>query len=430
MDVKLLVPPCLVPPARETDKELYFLSNLDQNVAIIVQTVYSFKSEELGNETVAVVLKDALARVLVDYYPFAGRLTISDVGKLAIDCTGEGVIFVEAEANCELKDIGDISIPDPPILNKFVYMSSDSNNILQIPPLTAQVTKFRCGGFVLGLSMNHCMCDGVSAMDFINSWSEIARNIPLSFPPFLDRTLLKSRVPPVISNEHHEFAEIKDVSAGKATIDEDKDDPILHRFFNFDVERLNELKRKVMDDSTHISCTSFEALSGFIWRSRTDALQLDPVQEVKLLFAVDGRKRLDTVLPKGYFGNGIVLTNSLTTAGDLTSNPLSHAVGLVKKAVKMVDDEYMRSAIDFFEKNRLKPSLTATLLITTWLKLDFYNSDFGWGTPLHTGPVDLPAKEICVFLPQGKERKSIDVLLGLPQSAMRRFQEKIEKIFT
>lgn len=129
----------LVPPVEETEKGHYFLSNLDQNIAVLVRTIYCFKSEEKGNEDAAQVIKDALSKVLVHYYPLAGRLTISPEMKLIVDCNAEGAVYVEAEADCELEKIGDITKPDPVTLGKLVYEIPGAQNILQIPPLVAQV---------------------------------------------------------------------------------------------------------------------------------------------------------------------------------------------------------------------------------------------------------------------------------------------------
>lgn len=263
------------------------------------------------------------------------------------------------------------------------------------------------------------MFDGLGAMEFVNSWGETARGLPLAVPPFIDRTVLKSRNPPVISYPHHEFAEIKDISNMAALYQEE----MLYRSFCFDPDKLKELKLKAMEDATLTKCTTFEALSAFVWRARTQALKLKPEQETKLLFAVDGRSRFNPPLPKGYFGNGIVLTNSICQAGELVGNPLSYSVRLVQNAVSMVTDDYMRSAMDFFEATRARPSLNATLLITTWSRLSFHTTDFGWGEPVQSGPVALPEKEVILFLSHGEERKSINVLLGLPASAMLAFQE-------
>ena len=134
--------PALVPPAAETPKGSYYLSNLDQNIAVIVQTVYCFSGADDGDgdsSSAGVVLRESLAKVLVHYYPLAGRLTISGEGKLAVDCTGEGAVFVEAEADCAMADIGDVTEPDPSVLGKLVYSVPGAKNILEMPLLVAQV---------------------------------------------------------------------------------------------------------------------------------------------------------------------------------------------------------------------------------------------------------------------------------------------------
>ncbi|XP_072999908.1 omega-hydroxypalmitate O-feruloyl transferase-like isoform X2 [Typha latifolia] len=376
--------PSLVPPANETDKGLYYLSNLDQNIAVIVQTIYCFKAgDHRGNERVGDVMRESLSKVLVDYYPLAGRLTVSDQGKLVVDCTGEGAVFVEAEADCDLEDIGDIARPDPCMLGKLVYAVPGAKSILEIPPLAAQVTKFKCGGFILGLAMNHCMFDGLGAMEFVNSWGETARGLPISVPPFLNRAILKARDPPVIDFPHHEFTEIEDSSNTTSLYEEE----MLYQSFHFNHDKLEQLKRLAMEDGTLNKCTTFEALSAFVWRARSKALRF---------------KR------------------------ELLERPISFAVGLIQTAIEAVTDGYMRSAMDYFEATRARPSLAATLLITTWSRLSFHTTDFGWGEPLQSGPVALPEKEVILFLSHGKERKSINVLLGLPCSAMQKFQELME----
>ncbi|GJN04394.1 hypothetical protein PR202_ga21941 [Eleusine coracana subsp. coracana] len=307
--------PTLVPPAEPTPTgEQYYLSNLDQNIAVIVQTVYCYKAKTTGAgddkggnkqaDDAAAVLRDALARVLVQYHPLAGRLGISQEMKLT-------------------------------------------------------------------------------------------------------------------------FAEIPDIS-NTAALYGTQD--LLYRSFCFDPDRLERVRSLALAGGELERCTTFEALSGLVWRARTRALDLAPSQRTKLLFAVDGRRRFEPPLPKGYFGNGIVLTNAIATADELLSAPVSRAAALVQGAVRMVTDEYMRSAVDYFEATRARPSLASTLLITTWSRLAFHGADFGWGEPVMSGPVTLPEKEVILFLAHGEERKSINVLLGLPATAMDAFQDLMDEI--
>lgn len=285
------------------------------------------------------------------------------------------------------------------------------------------MTKFKCGGFVLGLCVNHCMLDGIAAMEFVNSWGETARGLPLTVLPFLDRSILKASLQPKIKYLHQEFAEIEDKSS---TSDMYNKDEMQYLLICFSPDKLEKIKFTALEDGVLEKCTTFEALAAFVWRARSQALRMQPDQLTKLLFAVDGRQKFNPPIPKGYFGNGIVLTNSICQASELLKNPLSLAVGLVQKAVKMVTDDYMRSAIDYFEETRARPSLGSTLLITTWSKLSFHKTDFGWGEPVQSGPVALPEKEVILFLSHGKERISINVLLGLPASAMKIFQELMQ----
>uniref|UniRef100_A0A1J3K9E6 Omega-hydroxypalmitate O-feruloyl transferase n=2 Tax=Noccaea caerulescens TaxID=107243 RepID=A0A1J3K9E6_NOCCA len=410
----------LVPPDSETPKGLYYLSNLDQNIAVMVKTLYYFKSESRTNQESYNVIKKSLSEVLVHYYPVAGRLTISSEGKIAVNCTGEGVVLVEAETNGGIEMIKEaISENKMEKLDKLVYDVTGARNILEIPPLVVQVTNLKCGGFVLGLSMSHNMFDGVAAAEFLNSWCEIAKGLPLSVPPFLDRTILRPRNPPKIEFPHNEFDEIEDISGTGKLYDDEK---LVYKSFLFEPAKLKKLKNMAMKDNNN-KVTTFQALTGFLWKSRCEALRFKPDQRVKLLFAADGRSRFVPPLPVGYCGNGIVLTGLVTSSGELVGNNLSHAAGLVKRVVDLVTDGFLRSAMDYLELNRTRPSLTATLLITSWSKLTLHKLDFGWGEPVFSGPVGLPGREVILFLPGGEDMKSINVFLGLPASAIEVFEE-------
>lgn len=276
---------------------------------------------------------------------------------------------------------------------------------------------------MLGLAMNHCMYDGIGAMEFVNSWAETARGVPLSTPPVVNRSVLKARDPPQIKYPHKEFLQIEDLSQKQDLL---LGEDLVFKSFCFSPEALERLKKTAMEDGELSKCTTFEALSGLVWRSRSKAMGMVAEQQTKLLFAVDGRNRIRPPLPKGYMGNGILLTYALTTAGELTEKPLSNAVKKVQEAISLINDDYIRSAIDFFEVTRLRPSLAATLLITTWSRLAFHTTDFGWGEPTHSGPVSLPQREVVLFLSHGKARKSINVLLGLSAQAMEAFDKLMQ----
>ena len=254
-------------------------------------------------------------------------------------------------------------------------------------------------------------------VEFLNSWGETARGLPLSVPPAIDRTLLSARATPKTEFPHDEFKNVKCVSSGSSVNEQE----LVCRSFSFDSEKLHQLKHGAVADGSIEGCTTFEALTGLVWRARTRALGMEPGQETKLLIVVDGRTRLEPSLPKGFFGNGILLTYSICPAGLLVEKPLSFAVDLVRKAIRMIDNAYIRSTIDFFEATRARTSLEHTLLLSSWSKLAFHSIDFGWGEPLRFGLVPLPGKEFSIFVSEGKGSEAISVLMGLPPAAMETF---------
>ncbi|XP_058203343.1 omega-hydroxypalmitate O-feruloyl transferase-like [Rhododendron vialii] len=416
--------PTLVPPAAEDTNNkgsLYFLSNLDINFQGKARTVYCFNPSDHnggghGDDEVLVgVIKNALSKALVHYYPVAGRLAMESDGRPVVDCTGEGAVFVEAKADCCVEEIGN----DTVAMEKLVYDTPDAKGLLEVPPLTAQVTKFKNGGFVLGICVNHFVFDGVTAMDFINHWGEIARGLPLKVSPFLDRSILRARNPPQIEFPHTEFSEIEDISNTSDLYTEE----MVYESFSFDLDKLEKLKMAATKDGGLIKCSTFEALSAFIWRSRTQALKLHHYQKIKLLLVVDGRSRFDPPLPEHYFGNGVVFTSAHSTAGELTEKPLSFAVELVREAIQRVTDRYMKSAIDYLEVNGGNVSMNATLIISSWTRLSFETTDFGWGQPYLAGRTSLPGKELVLFLSHPTDKKSINVLISFPTSSMKIFQK-------
>lgn len=286
-----------------------------------------------------------------------------------------------------------------------------------------QVTKFKCGGFVVGVHNNHCLMDGLSANQFLLAWGELARGIDITNLPHIDRSPLRSRDPPRIEFPHHEFDEIEDLSLEKNLI---MNDSLVYDTITLTPDEVETLKQTILEDGSVTKVSTFEALTALTWRARTLALDMPAEQKSRLLFAVDGRNKFNPPLPKYFFGNGIVLTTAIATAGELIVNPLSFAVKLVQDAIAMITDEYMRSALDFFEVTRARPALVATLLVTTWLRLPFHTVDFGWGQPVCTSPACLPDREVVLFTSCGKDRRSVNILLAMPSAAsMDRLRENL-----
>ena len=180
------------------------------------------------------------------------------------------------------------------MFSEFRKANQDSEGISWLinPSIYFQVTKFSCGAFSVAIAMNHCMADGLSAVEFVNSWGQMARDLPLTVPPSLDRTILKANEPSKIEFPHNEFMDIEDISNTHELL---YDEEMVHGSFSFDPERLIRLKNKAIEDGTLSKCTTFEALTALVWRARCKALGMHPDQQAKLLFAVDGRSKFNPI---------------------------------------------------------------------------------------------------------------------------------------
>lgn len=84
--------PVLVVPIAKTFNGLYFLSTVDQTLPVLTPYLFCFEADEMKrNKNSCEIIKQALANVLVHFYPLAGSFTLGSDGRYMVKCTGEGV---------------------------------------------------------------------------------------------------------------------------------------------------------------------------------------------------------------------------------------------------------------------------------------------------------------------------------------------------
>ncbi|KAL4594564.1 hypothetical protein ACB092_12G028000 [Castanea dentata] len=420
--------PELVAPTKPTPHEFKQLSDLDDQdcFRFQIQLIQFYRCDpSMHGKDPVKIIREALAQALVFYYPYAGRLRKGPGRKLILECTGEGVIFIEADANVTLEQFGDIIHPPIPCMDKLLYDVPGSGEILDCPLLLIQVTRLRCGGFIFAYRLNHTMSDAIGIAQFIGAVGEMARDeCAPSIPQVWQRDLLNARNPPRVTCTHHQFDELPD------TNDYPFQDMVPCSLFFGSIE-VNAIREHL---PSHLKKSStFDIITACIWRCSTRALRPDLETQVRVMFAINVRGKLSPPLPTGYYGNAILAAVATTTARKLCENPLGYALELVKMAKANVTMEYVHSYTDLVViKDKLDLNRVQCYLPTNSTRVGFEEVDFGWGKPAYGGPANLwtgPNPKLAssyTSFSNGKGKNGIVVSILLPNVAHEIFKKELE----
>ncbi|XP_059636858.1 alcohol acyltransferase 9 [Cornus florida] len=411
--------PILICPKGPTPKHSLYLSNLDDQkfLRFTIKYLYLFKKSISSD-----ALKCSLSKVLVDYYPLAGRLRTSPENdqKLEVDCNGEGAVFAEAFMDFTADEFLELSRKPNRSWRKLLYRPIEAHSFLDIPPLVVQITNLRCGGMILCTAINHCLCDGIGTSQFLHAWAHLTTKptADLQVTPFHDRHVLKLPNPPQIIFPHPEFYKTTPTDGLRLDLNEFlQSQTLVPASLTFTHSNILHLKRQCVPS---LKCTTFDVLASHTWRSWVKSLDLSPSLNVKLLFSVNVRQRLEPQIPQGYYGNGFVLGCAEATVNEVVTANLHKGVKLVQHAKSSLSDDYVKSIVDLLEDKTVKPDLSASLVISQWSKLGLEDLDFGEGKPLHMGP--LTSDIYCLFLPVIGDIDAVRVLVSVPESMVNKFE--------
>lgn len=458
----------LVKPAEPTPSETLSFSTIDNdpNLELLCQTLYVYQANPTSDhngdshaevsvtpesaEDPVLVVKAALAKALVYYYPLAGKLKRNSDGKLQITCNGDGVPFMEASADCHLPSLNYFDGTDVKIGQQFVFdWPSDSNDGYH--PLVLQVTRFSCGGFTIGMGLSHSVCDGFGAAQFFRAMAEIAcgKDEPL-LKPVWEREILVGKA--CSGQDPFDFIDKTSLATSPflpAT------DSISHQCFNVDAESIRLLKKRFAEEAARHdddggggeslaeAFTTLEVLAAYVWRSRIRALKQNPDGNTILCLAVGIRKLMtDPPLPAGYYGNAFVSANVVSPCKNLDRGPIYKAAKMIKESKKAVSrTDQIQSSIDTLEgfvrmNTKVESGGGATLVLTDWRQLRLLEEvDFGWKSSVNMIPLPWDMfgyVDLCIFLPPCRSNPAMEggvrVLISLPEAAMATFNEEMDAL--
>lgn len=360
----------------------------------------------------------------LDAYPhMAGRIARDPAqhNRLSFILNNAGVRLVEAEVP---KRMDDNTLLDDIAFHKNLYppATRDTQEMLQV-----QLSRYACGGLVIGITFCHPVADGQSMGQFLQAVASATRGAGTGPTPFLDRnSLFVPNDPPRVKFDHLEVH-----SSGRSSLPMSSSG-VENLVIQFSGEFIAQLKERVS-----FRATTFEVLLAHLWRRAVQVRGLPDDETTRVRVAVNGRSRMRPVVPPEYFGNLVLWALAKASAGDLLREGLSGAVGHIRKAVKRMDDEYYRSAIDFgavLEKEgREEETLLADeedwghhlypdLEVDSWLGFRFNEADFGRGPPCAVVPPNLPIEGVMAFISSAKGKGGVDAFLTVRKEHVEDFK--------
>ncbi|KAF8696903.1 hypothetical protein HU200_036545 [Digitaria exilis] len=368
-------PPSLVPPAGPTPGGSLPLSSIDKTAAVRVSVdfIQVFPASGAGDQAASVAtMREGFAKALVPYYPIAGRIAEPTQGEPEIECTGEGVWFVEAEASCSLEEARNLERP----------LCIPKEELLPRPPagvrvedtvLLAQVTKFTCGGFAVGICFSHLVFDGQGAAQFLKAVGEMARagemarGLPApSVAPVWDREAIPDppklpRGPPPSFTAFSFVTQVVDISP----------------------ESIARIKGE-FSAATGETCSTFDAVTAVVFKCRALAAGLPDDADVRLGFAASTRHLLHGVLPsvEGYYGNCVYPVGIPRSSKTIREAPLPEVIGLMREAKVALTarfTDWMHGGAK--EDHYNVPLDYGTVTVSDWSRVGFNEVDYGFGEP-------------------------------------------------
>ncbi|WOK99155.1 hypothetical protein Cni_G07867 [Canna indica] len=404
--------PELIGPSDETPAGNLPLSFMDRlpPMRFIVESIHVYRH----GEEPAQLIRGALAKALVHYYPMAGRFAVSADGELEVACTGDGVWFVEAQADFPLEDVNNLELP---------LMIRKEDILPYVPPedmkdvvMLMQVTEFKCGGFVVGIRSDHAMGGGAGVGALMQTVVEMARGLAEpSLKPAWGREAIPNPAKPIVLGPPPVFALME---LEKLAVD-------------VPMDYINRLKNQYMVECGQ-RCSTFDVVLAKVWQSRTQAMDLHPDADTRVAFAASTVHLMKDVLPEGFYGNcGYPLTVS-APAGKVAEASLMEVVRMIREAKESLWTVFSKWLEGDPEADPFRaPPDYGLLAVSDWSKVGFHELDYGWGEPMHVAPLvdDNPFMASGFFLKAPAPKQGVRVMTScVTKDHVASFRERLTKL--
>ncbi|XP_037470425.1 uncharacterized acetyltransferase At3g50280-like, partial [Triticum dicoccoides] len=374
----------------------------------------------VGGKSLVDALASSLARTLVRYYHFAGRLAVEELGDgtvtVSLRCTGEGAELVHAEApGVAVADLVGSVHTSSPVDSAFFSLSGVLNGdaaIQSLPVLSAQVTELADGVFI-AVSMNHSVGDGTNFWDLFNTWTEIHRggDVNNTTPLLHGRWFVETSPVPIplpLSKLQHVLQRFHLP-------------PVREAFFTFSAASVKKLKARANEEMATNAISSLQALLAHLWRAVCRARRVPKGQETFYVLVIGCRGRVHGIAP-GYVGSALVVGRAVCAAGEVQDKGLGWTAWQLNRTVASFDEATLREFLDRWVREPTFPyskdlSARGGLEMSNSPLFNVFGNDFGWGRPLGVrsgfGADDKSDGKATVFEgPEGGGSMSLEVCLA------------------
>ena len=309
---------------------------------------------------------------------------------------------------------------------------------------TVQVTRFACGGVVLGLSAFHCLMDAQAAATFMGEWGRQCAALksgdavirPMLSPPSFDRSFMTGGMQQALADHpihDHIFgisptAPLPDASPSTATY---VPPHVISRVYHFPRKELERIRQAASTEgkSETSAISVHDALFAHLVQAIGAAAGTVGGEAVMVCQATNGRKVLDA---PHFFGScAFWLHHRSTNAAVQASLPataaaIHHTHASRSGSSLLAYNAHMASAPT--THIRLTARITThDYHVASWRNSGMYDVDFGWGAADLMGPSQQRYARYVLFGDGAKGSAGeggVDVWLALEDEHWKRMVEQ------
>ncbi|KAF3444873.1 hypothetical protein FNV43_RR14566 [Rhamnella rubrinervis] len=349
-------------------------------------------------------LKQSLSLTLQYYLPLAGNLIWPEDSHkpTIVYVDGDAVSLTVAESDADFHRLSGTDLREATECHSLIPHLAVSHQKAKMMAL--QVTLFPNAGFCVGISMHHAVLDGKATALFMNSWSQICKNLEekswslssalipvydrmvIKDPAGLQATFLKQWMDQNGPNNESLMTWKPNIFFNRIRGTFELTREKLERLRHWIALKIETKQNELNINHPTIHLSTFSVTCAYAWVCLVKAERIKDEKSL-LVFNVDCRTRLEPPIPNAYFGNCVTNHEAWAeTEGLLGEDGLVVAAEAISGAIRRLEIDGVLSGLE----NRISkmcgiqsaPERRKRVIgVAGSPRFELYGTDFGWGRP-------------------------------------------------